>query len=373
MQVYLVGGAVRDKLLERPVVERDYVVVGATPEQLLEQGFTQVGKDFPVFLHPVTKEEYALARTERKTGSGYTGFSCFATPDVTLEQDLLRRDLTVNAIAEESSGKLIDPFNGQRDIQLRVLRHVSQAFSEDPLRIFRVARFAARYHYLGFTIAPTTMALMQSMSRTTDIEQLSAERVWQETKRSLREGTPTMYFSVLQQSGALRAWMPELDSDELLTQSNTALGNAAVKNCDLATRWACVCWPIAADHLARLQTRLKVPNSEADIAQLCNQFAAGMVTNYTDPKWVLHLFNQCDLWRRPERLESLLTCVEIIYGSQAQRCILSIRLAIGAALSIDVRAILKSGAKGTEIKQQLAHQRTVKIAQVLQSESACRN
>ena len=222
MQVYLVGGAVRDKLLHRKVTERDWVVVGATPAQLLAEGYTQVGKDFPVFLHPQTQEEYALARTERKTGGGYTGFSCHTTPDVTLEEDLLRRDLTINAMAESASGELIDPYNGQADLQQRLLRHVSSAFSEDPLRIFRVARFAARYAYLGFSVAEDTMKLMQTMAASDDIRHLSAERVWQETRRALMEDNPEVYLRVLQQCGALKAWMPELESvisDESITAS----------------------------------------------------------------------------------------------------------------------------------------------------------
>ena len=194
MQVYLVGGAVRDSLLKRPVTEKDYVVVGATPEEMLRQGFTQVGKDFPVFLHPKTQEEYALARTERKSGKGYTGFECNASSDVTLEEDLLRRDLTVNAIAQDNLGNLIDPYGGKRDLDNRLLRHVSGAFSEDPLRVFRVARFATRYDYLGFTIASETMVLMQSMAKSGELSTLSAERVWQETKRSLLEKTPYVFF-----------------------------------------------------------------------------------------------------------------------------------------------------------------------------------
>ena len=194
MQVYLVGGAVRDTLLGRTVTERDYVVVGATPAQMLAKGFTQVGKDFPVFLHPKTSEEYALARTERKMGSGYTGFECDASTSVTLEEDLKRRDLTVNAIARDQDGELIDPYHGQQDLQNKVLRHVSNAFSEDPLRVFRVARFATRYAYLGFTIAEETLSLMTAMAKSGELTSLSAERVWQETKRSLLEATPEVFL-----------------------------------------------------------------------------------------------------------------------------------------------------------------------------------
>jgi tRNA nucleotidyltransferase (CCA-adding enzyme) len=187
MRIYLVGGAVRDKLLNRPVTDHDHVVVGARPDEMLEQGFRPVGKDFPVFLHPKTNEEYALARTERKTGHGYHGFAFQADPTVTLEEDLARRDLTINAIAEAEDGQLVDPFNGVRDLEQRLLRHVSAAFVEDPVRLLRVARFAARFAPLGFTVAPETMALMQQMVRDGEVDHLVPERVWQETRKALGE------------------------------------------------------------------------------------------------------------------------------------------------------------------------------------------
>lgn len=209
MQVYLVGGAVRDQLLNRPVTERDYVVVGATAEQLLAQGFQAVGKDFPVFLHPESKEEYALARTERKNGHGYQGFDFFASPDVSLEQDLLRRDLTVNAMAQDADGTIIDPYHGQRDLQLGILRHVSDAFREDPLRVLRVARFAAK---LNFQVAEETLILMQEISQSGELSYLSAERVWKETVRALAEPNAKRFFEVLHQCGALKVWFPEVEA-----------------------------------------------------------------------------------------------------------------------------------------------------------------
>lgn len=209
MQIYLVGGAVRDQLLQRPITERDYVVVGATAEQLLAQGFQAVGKDFPVFLHPESKEEYALARTERKNGHGYQGFEFFASPDVSLEQDLLRRDLTVNAMAQDADGNIIDPYDGQRDLQLGILRHVSDAFREDPLRVFRVARFAAK---LNFQVAEETLILMREISQSGELNYLSAERVWKETVRALAEPNAKRFFEVLQQCGALKVWFPEVDA-----------------------------------------------------------------------------------------------------------------------------------------------------------------
>nr|WP_010133389.1 multifunctional CCA addition/repair protein [Microbulbifer agarilyticus] len=211
MNVFLVGGAVRDKLLHRPVHERDWVVVGATEQAMRDRGFRPVGKDFPVFLHPDTGEEYALARTERKSGHGYGGFTVFASPDVTLEQDLQRRDLTVNAMAETENGAIIDPYGGRADLDARILRHVSPAFSEDPLRILRVARFAARYAPLGFTIADETMALMRTMVEAGEVEHLVAERVWKEVSRALTEPRPDIFIRTLRDCGALKVLLPEVD------------------------------------------------------------------------------------------------------------------------------------------------------------------
>ena len=212
MKTYLVGGAVRDRLLDYPVLERDWLVVGATPENLLAQGYKPVGKDFPVFLHPVTHEEYALARTERKTGHGYKGFAINAGPSVTLEDDLLRRDLTINAMVMDSKGNLFDPFGGRSDLQQRVLRHVSPAFSEDPVRVLRVARFAARYAHLGFKVADETLALMQQMAIDGEVDHLVAERVWSELNKALGEKTPEAFFHVLRDCGALKVIFPEIDA-----------------------------------------------------------------------------------------------------------------------------------------------------------------
>lgn len=212
MQIFLVGGAVRDQLLNRPVTERDWVVVGASIDEILAQGFQQVGKDFPVFLHPKSKEEYALARTERKNGKGYTGFSVNADSSITLEEDLSRRDLTINAIAQDDQGNLIDPFNGQADINNKLLRHVSPAFAEDPLRVLRVARFAARYAHLGFGVADETLVLMRQMVSAGELDYLTPERVWKETQRALTEKNPEVYFSVLRDCGALKVLFPEINA-----------------------------------------------------------------------------------------------------------------------------------------------------------------
>ncbi len=212
MKIYLVGGAVRDTLLNRPVLERDWVVIGETPESMLKQGFRPVGKDFPVFLHPDTQEEYALARTERKTSHGYTGFAIHAYPDVTLEQDLIRRDLTINAMAMTPEGDVIDPYRGQRDLEQRVFRHVSPAFTEDPVRLLRLARFAARYGYLGFTIAEETKALLISMVSGGEVDYLVPERVWAELLKALKEQTPSAFFYALKDCGALAKIFPEIDA-----------------------------------------------------------------------------------------------------------------------------------------------------------------
>ena len=212
MNVYLVGGAVRDKLLNLPVKDRDWVVVGASPDQLLALGFKQVGADFPVFLHPDTQEEHALARTERKQGHGYQGFDVAFGPDVTLDEDLIRRDLTINAMALDDQGNLIDPYGGKQDLENKLLRHVSDAFIEDPLRVLRVARFAARFHHLGFRIADETQKLMASITQSGELDHLTPERVWQETERALHETSPATYFSVLQKCGALAVCFPELNA-----------------------------------------------------------------------------------------------------------------------------------------------------------------
>lgn len=212
MKIYLVGGAVRDALLSVPFRERDWLVVGATPDDMIARGFTPVGKDFPVFLHPDSKEEYALARTERKSGHGYKGFAFNTSPDISIEDDLGRRDLTINAIAQDGDGNIIDPYGGQRDLEHKILRHVSDAFAEDPLRLLRVARFAARFHHLGFTVAPETMTLMQQIVRDGEAAHLVAERIWQEIKKALNEKNPQVFIEVLRDCGALAVIMPEIDA-----------------------------------------------------------------------------------------------------------------------------------------------------------------
>ncbi len=343
MKSYLVGGAVRDTLLDLPVSERDWVVVGATPGQMLALGYQQVGRDFPVFLHPESKEEYALARTERKSGNGYTGFICHAAPDVTLEADLLRRDLTINAIAQTVEGELVDPYHGRYDLQQRLLRHVSPAFQEDPLRVLRVARFAARFAHLGFHIAEETLALMQFMTREGELAFLTPERVWKETEKALATRSPHVYFQVLRDCGALAVLFPEIDNlygvpapaqwhPEIDSGVHTlmTLMIAARLTPEIDVRFATLChdvgkaltppalWPRHHGHgpagvklVEQLCQRLRVPNALRDLAKLVAEYhdLAHTVT-VLQPKTLMKLFDALDVWRKPERLEKLVLTSE---------------------------------------------------------------
>jgi len=304
VKTYLVGGAVRDGLLNLPIKDRDWVVTGTTPEAMLAAGYQQVGRDFPVFLHPKTREEYALARTERKSGQGYTGFITWFAPDVTLEQDLQRRDLTINAIAQDSDGNIIDPFNGRHDIQQRLLRHVSAAFNEDPLRVLRVARFAARFAHLNFRIADETMALMQHMAASGELAHLTAERVWKETESALQSPNPQVFFQVLRDCNALAVLFPEIDKlfgvpapakwhPEIDTGVHTlmTLAIAAQLSPEVDIRFATLChdvgkaltppekWPSHHGHglagvpvVEQLCQRLRVPNHVRDLSLLVTEF-----------------------------------------------------------------------------------------------------
>ena len=345
MQIYMVGGAVRDKLLGRPVNDHDWVVVGATPEQMLAQGYLPVGRDFPVFLHPETREEYALARTERKSGRGYRGFVVQSSPDVTLEEDLSRRDLTINAIATsaygESAGGIFDPYSGAKDIEARVLRHVTDAFREDPVRILRVARFAARF--TDFSVAPETMALMQAMVQAGEVAHLVPERVWQEISRGLMEAQPERMFAVLRACGALAVLLPELDRlwgvpqradyhPEVDTGLHTmlVLGQAVQQQAPLAVRWACLVHDLGkgttpADVLPRhigheqrgaklvrqVGERWRVPKECTELAELVAA-EHGNIHRSLDlsPAAVLRLLQRCDALRKPERFAQALWACE---------------------------------------------------------------
>jgi tRNA nucleotidyltransferase (CCA-adding enzyme) len=341
MRTYLVGGAVRDRLLQCTMGDRDWVVVGSTPDAMLALGYTPVGKDFPVFLHPQTHEEYALARTERKSGRGYHGFVVHASPEVTLEEDLARRDLTINAIAQDDDGTLIDPFRGQADLKARVLRHVSPAFAEDPVRILRLARFAARFH--EFEVAPETLALMQDMVHSGEVDHLVPERVWQEIARGLMEGRPSRMFEVLRQCGALARLLPELDRlwgvpqrPEYHPEIDTGvhvmmvLDMAAHLGASLAVRYACLGHDLgkgttppdvlprhigheerSARLLKGVNERLRVPNECKELADVvarehghihqCLGFGAAAL---------VRLLERLDAFRKPARLEDILLACE---------------------------------------------------------------
>lgn len=341
MHSYLVGGAVRDELLARPTADRDYVVVGTTPEAMLAQGFRPVGKDFPVFLHPQTNEEYALARTERKTAPGYHGFTFHAAPDVTLEQDLARRDLTINAMARAADGTLIDPFHGQRDLSAKILRHVGPAFAEDPVRILRIGRFAARFS--DFTIAPETLALMRGMVAAGEVDHLVAERVWQELAKGLMEDRPSRMFEVLRECGALRRLLPELDALHGVPQradyhpeidtgvhAMMVIDQSARRGFALPVRFAALTHDLGkgetpADILPRhigheersvrlteqVSARLRVPADCRDLALLMARYH-GNIHRAADLKasTIVTLFEKTDALRRPERFRQLLeTCL----------------------------------------------------------------
>ena len=401
MRIYQVGGAVRDKLLGLTIKDHDWVVVGTTPDEMRQQGYRQVGKDFPVFLHPVTHEEYALARTERKTGPGYTGFDFHAAPDVTLEQDLTRRDLTINAIAMAKDGSLVDPFNGQQDLEQKLLRHVSPAFSEDPVRILRVARFYARFAALGFTIADETLALMQQMVNNGEVDALVPERVWQETQRALGEQQPRAFFEALRNCGALARIFPELDALFGVPQTEThhpeidtgihtlmVLDQACLLSPEPRVRLAALLhdlgkgdtpkeeWPRHIGHEARslplvrqLCQRLRIPKDYRDLALLAAQYhthchrAAEL-----RPKTLLDTLQALDAFRRPERFEEfLLACIADSRGRlgfedkdypQAEL----FRQAHAAALSVDAAALAQQGLKGSQLADRLQQLRCNAIA-----------
>ncbi|MBS9424343.1 multifunctional CCA addition/repair protein [Photorhabdus caribbeanensis] len=402
MRVYLVGGAVRDRLLNFPVNERDWVVVGGTPEELLSQGYQQVGKDFPVFLHPKTHEEYALARTERKSGQGYTGFTCYAAPDVTLEDDLQRRDLTINAIAQTPTGKLVDPYHGVDDLNNRILRHVSDAFFEDPLRVLRVARFAARFAHLGFTIAPETQALMSNMAINGELSALTPERVWKETEKALATHSPQIFFQVLRDCGALAVLFPEIDNlfgvpapekwhPEIDTGIHTlmVLKVATELTDEIDSRFAALChdlgkgltppeqWPHHYGHgpagvklVDQLCQRLRIPNSARDLAKLAAQYHDLVHTvAQLRPKTLLKLFDAIDAWRKPQRIEQLIIISEADARGRTgfentpypQGDYL--RQAFNIASQVQVKNIVDSGLLGADIGHELRRQRQHALAE----------
>ncbi|WP_375321252.1 multifunctional CCA addition/repair protein [Aliivibrio logei] len=396
MEIYLVGGAVRDSLLNIDVKDKDWVVVGSTPNEMGSLGYQAVGQDFPVFLHPKTKEEYALARTERKSGQGYKGFTCYAEPDVTLEEDLLRRDLTINAIAKTGDGELIDPYNGQGDLKNRLLRHVSEAFVEDPLRVLRVARFAARFHHLGFTIAVETMTLMKTLVESGELSHLTPERVWQEWEKSLSSQHPEIFLSVLKECGALAVVLPELDAlfgvpqpekwhPEIDTGIHTLMvtQQAALLSEDLPTRFAAQVhdlgkgitpeseWPSHKMHchtgiklIKKLCTRVKVPNEYRDLALLvCEHHTNIHRASELRAQTFIKILDKMDVWRKPERLEPILLCCQADHAgrlgleSEPYPQKTRFEMAFEAAKNVEVKEVVAAGFKGPEIRDELTKRR----------------
>lgn len=369
MECYLVGGAVRDTLLGREPRERDWIVVGARPDDLEAAGYKQVGKDFPVFLHPDTGEEYALARTERKAGHGYHGFAIHAGPDVTLEDDLGRRDLTINAIAQAEDGTIIDPYGGRADLEHRILRHVSPAFVEDPLRVLRVARFAARFEPLGFEVADETRDLMRRIATSGELDYLVPDRVWQETERALAEPAPARYFDELAASDALPVVFPELapvfpgDTGGARDALNAARDESAI------VRFAAVCHPLTPDEgLTQMCERLPVPRAWADVARLVARWRNTALAERDltgDELW--SVVSGCDALRRMERFEQLLAAWDAIaraHGSRRQSPSEALRQAFKAAAAIDGGALAKAGWKGKELGRELERQRREAIRAV---------
>ncbi|MCE4538953.1 multifunctional CCA addition/repair protein [Pelomonas sp. P7] len=389
-QTYLVGGAVRDRLLGLPVQDRDWVVVGASPEALAAAGYLPVGKDFPVFLHPETREEVALARTERKTAAGYHGFAFRAAPDVTLEQDLARRDLTINAMAEDDAGRVIDPYGGQRDIAAKLLRHVSPAFAEDPVRILRLARFAARF--ADFTVAPETVELMRAMVAAGEVDALVPERVWQELSRGLMEGKPSRMLEVLRQAGALQKLLPEVEALFGVPQPEAhhpevdtgihllmVLDQCAASGAPLTVRYACLCHDLGkgttrkeelprhiahetrSEKLARqVSARWKVPTDCRELAELvAREHTHVHQSTGFGPEARLRLLERCDAWRRPDRFAELLWACECDARGrlglerrdypQRERLLADLRATQDVDLAAVSAAAVARGAKGPEI------------------------
>lgn len=408
MKTWIVGGAVRDRLLGEPVNDRDWVVTGASPQDMLDAGYLPVGKDFPVFLHPATHEEYALARTERKTGPGYRGFEVHAAPDVTLEDDLVRRDLTINAIAQADDGTLVDPHGGQRDLAAKVLRHVSEAFAEDPVRILRLARFAARWP--EFTVAPETTALMRAMVDAGEVDALVSERVWQELSRGLMERAPARMFEVLRGIGALARLMPEVDAlfgvpqppahhPEIDTGVHTlmVLERCAATAQPLAVRWACLVHDLGkattpADVLPRhigheqrgeklirrVNERLRVPVDCGELAVLTAREHTHVHASTTlGAAALLRLLERCDAFRRPDRFLQMLAACECDATGRLgfeqrpypQRARLARALAVAQA--VDARAAsaqaIERGMKGPAIADAIRRARVQAMAMALET------
>ena len=363
MNIYRVGGAVRDTLLGYPHHETDWVVVGSTPEEMIAKGYTQVGRDFPVFLHPKTKEEYALARTERKSGPGYHGFVVHADPSVTLDEDLERRDLTINAMAMNEAGVVIDPYGGQVDLEAKILRHVSPHFVEDPLRVLRVARFAARYQHFGFTIAEDTLSLMAKIVATGELLHLSAERVWVETEKALGEQHPEVYWQVLADCGALTVLLPEL----AVTQGIAALSRAAPHTSRSDCRWAALLADLPEARAAGASETLKAPNAYSLLATRVSGGRPKVKTALKDAEKCMALLKALDALRRKEPFEGF--CETLVAMEQnstdAQRTIDLLRRARGAAQKVKAADFADQGLAGPELGAAIQSAQIERIATLL--------
>lgn len=352
------GGAVRDARLGWPVYDNDWVVVGATPEDMRARGFKPVGRDFPVFLHPETHEEYALARTERKQGHGYTGFTMHASPKVTLEDDLARRDLTINAMAEDRAGRLVDPYGGARDLESRILRHVSPAFVEDPLRVLRTARFLARYQSFGFAIAEETRILMCQLVESGELTHLVAERVWVETEKALSEPHPEAYFRALNDCGALAVLMPELACNGGMLEAALARLHRLPEEDgpEVRWRWARLCEHLGDDDRQRLGERLRLPRVYAELANqaaLTRRLWLSTRDDELDSARVMAWLDGIDAWRRSERVTPLISLVSLEAPALATDLALAWRL----AAQIPPRALLEEGFKGKALGRELSRRR----------------
>lgn len=401
MKKYLVGGAVRDSLLNLPITEKDWVITGSSPQEMLNIGYEQVGKNFPVFLHPKSHEEYALARTEQKSGLGYTGFICHTQSSITIEEDLYRRDLTINAMAYDMDGNLLDPYNGQKDIQLRLLRHVSNAFYEDPLRVLRVARFAAKLKNIGFTIASETLKIMTQMIQ--ELKSLSPERIWIETKKALITDNPQVYFQVLRQCGALRILFPELDilftipnnkknylnATNLGDQTMIYLSNITCLSKNLAVRYAVLCCNLGEEiyHLKQpsnmsnfkkskipiifnLCNRLKIPNNILKLTKtvFINYHHLYNITELS-PEIIMTIFQAFDCWRIPTQIELIIQLNQShLLGNKLHINYLYfqekfLRTAFNVTTQIKTNDIINFGFSGHHINLELYSRRLYKLRQ----------
>ena len=373
MKIYLVGGAVRDKLLGLPVTEQDWVVVGAAINDMLKLGYQQVGKEFPVFIHPRSGEEYALARMERKVKPGYKGFTFDTSPAVTLEEDLIRRDLTINAMAfDADTQQVIDPYHGQEDLEKKILRHVSPAFAEDPVRILRVGRFLARYAHLGFHVAPETVALMKEMVAAGEVNALVAERVWKELERALGERNPEKFFAILAESNALPILFPHLTMNG---KGMRALMTATALTQDTSVRFAVLLHALPEDDTAiaaknaitDICNRYRVPNAYRELAILTAlHYTKALRAETLSADALLTLLSTLDVFRRPERFELFLTSCEAI--AQSTEKTLNKQLLVAAALTakaVDVQALIKEGLEGQALAEKLKEQRQAALAKMI--------